>query len=66
MTTGSRVLVVDDEAPARTRLRRLLDELPGWEVVGEAAHGREALRLAQQLHPDIVLLDIRMPEMDGI
>ncbi len=61
-----RVLIVDDEALARDRLRSLLETLPDCEVVGEAAGGREALELAQRLQPDVVLLDIRMPGMDGL
>ncbi len=64
-TLGS-ILVVDDEPPARARLRQLLTDLGGWQVVGEAAHGRQALELCHSLDPDVVLLDIRMPEMDGI
>ncbi len=61
-----RVLIVDDEAPARARLRRLLEELEGTEVVGEAADGRAALEAQQALLPDVLLLDIRMPGMDGM
>jgi len=67
-----RVLIVDDEAPARERLRSLLTEmgnLPGvgvLDVAGEAAHGEQALKLAVDLSPDVVLLDVRMPGMDGI
>jgi two-component system response regulator AlgR len=60
------VLIVDDEKPARSRLRQLLEDLGGWQVAGEATHGRQALDLCQSLDPDVVLLDIRMPEMDGI
>ena len=62
----ARVLITDDEAPARARLRRMLDELEGYEVIGEAANGRDALALCAELGPDILLLDIRMPEMDGL
>jgi two-component system response regulator AlgR len=60
------VLIVDDEPPARSRLRQLLADIGDWQVAGEAAHGRQALDLCQSLDPDVVLLDIRMPEMDGI
>ena len=60
------VLIVDDEPPARSRLRQLLEDIGDWYIAGEAAHGRQALDLCQRLDPDVVLLDIRMPEMDGI
>jgi len=61
-----KILIVDDEAPARARLRRILEELEGCMVSGEAANGREALQLTASLQPDILLLDIRMPGMDGL
>jgi two-component system response regulator AlgR len=61
-----RVLIVDDESLARERLRRLLTEQADVECVGEAANGLEALRLIEALRPDLVLLDIRMPRMDGL
>jgi|AntDeeMetagen192_2_1112575.scaffolds.fasta_scaffold00234_4 two-component system response regulator AlgR len=61
-----RVLIVDDEAPARQRLARLVDELPGYCVCGEASNGEGALSEAERTHPDIVLMDVRMPGMDGI
>ena len=61
-----RVLVVDDEKPARDRLIQILADEPEYEVVGEAANGEETLELAAKLAPDIVLLDIRMPGMEGI
>ncbi len=61
-----RVLVVDDEAPARARIRGLLEALPGWECCGEAATGEQALMELGQTAPDVVLLDIRMPGMDGL
>lgn len=61
-----RVLIVDDEAPARARLRRMLQELPECEVVGEADNGCDALRACVDHSPTVVLLDIRMPDMDGI
>lgn len=61
-----KILIVDDEPLARKRLERLLEEIGGCHVVGEAGNGTEALRRSSELNPDIVLLDIRMPEMDGI
>ena len=61
-----KILIVDDEVPARARLRSILEEMDGCVVSGEAANGREALQLAASLQPDILLLDIRMPEMDGL
>lgn len=60
------VLVVDDEPPARSRLKQLVADLEGYRVVGEAGHGEEALNLCNALQPDVVLLDIRMPGVDGL
>jgi two-component system, LytTR family, response regulator AlgR len=62
----TRVLIVDDEAPARERLRSLLAELGEADVVGEAVTGEEALERTIELGPDVVLLDVRMPGIDGI
>lgn len=60
------VLIVDDELPARERLQRLVGELAGFAVAGSCATGADALALVGQMHPSIVLLDIRMPGMTGI
>ncbi len=61
-----KVLIVDDEPPARDRLRELLNRLADYEPCGEAGNGAEALRLAASTRPDIVLLDIQMPGLDGL
>jgi two-component system, LytTR family, response regulator AlgR len=61
-----RVVIVDDEPLARERLRRLVSDFPGYEVVGEAGDGETALDLIYEEEPDLVLLDIRMGTMDGI
>lgn len=61
-----KLLIVDDEAPARDRLRRLLGEIDACEVVGEAGTGQEALSFCSELQPDVVLLDVRMPGISGI
>ena len=61
-----RVLIVDDEKPARDRLSRMVSSLSDYQVVGEAGNGREALEMVESADADIVLMDIRMPGMDGI
>jgi CheY-like chemotaxis protein len=61
-----RVLVADDQDLVRTGLRLILGTLDGIEVVGEARDGQEAVRLARELRPDMCLMDIRMPVLDGV
>jgi DNA-binding NarL/FixJ family response regulator len=61
-----RVLIADDQALVRTGFRMVLDAEEDLEVVGEAANGRQAVHSAGRLEPDVVLMDIRMPELDGI
>jgi len=61
-----RVFIADDQALVRGGFRMILDAQPDMEVVGEAEDGREALRSVADLKPDVVLMDIRMPEMDGL
>lgn len=61
-----RVLIADDHARSRNGLRALLATSPEVKVVGEATDGREAVSLAEEYRPDVVLMDIRMPVMDGL
>jgi len=62
----TRVLIADDQALVRAGFRMILDAEDDLDVVGEASDGAEAVKLARQLKPDVVLMDIRMPEVDGI
>ena len=61
-----KVLVVDDEAPARERLRSMLKAFENCDVCGEAANGEEALSVASEQQPDVMLMDIRMPGLNGV
>ena len=61
-----RVVIADDHPIFRDGLRRLLESEPGFQVVGEAEDGRQAVSLARQTQPDVILMDVRMPEMDGL
>ncbi len=64
--TPVRIVLVDDQELVRTGLRMILESEPGLEVVGEAANGTDAIEVTRQLRPDVVLMDIRMPLMDGV
>jgi DNA-binding NarL/FixJ family response regulator len=61
-----RVLLVDDQPLVRAALQMVISEAPDLQLVGEAGSGGEAVRMAQDLHPDVVVMDLRMPGMDGI
>ena len=61
-----RILIVDDSPVIRKTLRETLADQDGWEICGEAANGREAIQKAQQLKPDVIVLDLSMPVMNGL
>src|SRR4051794_41918107 len=61
-----RVLLCDDQALVRSGFRMILDQRPGIEVVGEAEDGLQAIALAERRDPDVILMDVRMPRLDGV
>lgn len=61
-----RILIVDDHEVVRQGIRTILRARPQWEIIGEAANGREAIDQARILHPDVIIMDITMPQMSGI
>jgi DNA-binding NarL/FixJ family response regulator len=61
-----RILIADDHEMIRQGLRRLLEQRPGWEIVAEATTGREAVELATKLTPQVIILDLAMPELNGL
>lgn len=61
-----RIVIADDQALVRDGFRALIDREPDFEVVGEAADGIEAIETVRRLGPDLVLMDIRMPNLDGL
>ncbi len=66
MTEAIRILIVDDHLIVREGLRLILETEDGFELVGEASDGAQAVDLAAELHPDVILMDLRMPRMDGL
>jgi len=64
--TRVHIVIADDHEIVRRGLRSLLESVPGWEVVAEASSGREALEKAQELHPNVAILDVGMPVMNGL
>jgi DNA-binding NarL/FixJ family response regulator len=66
MRKATKILLADDHEKSRVLIRRLLSQRPDWEVYAEAADGREAVELAKKSCPDIAILDIQMPRLNGI
>jgi DNA-binding NarL/FixJ family response regulator len=61
-----RILIADDDSPIRRLLRRLIEEHSNWEVCGEAVNGADAVEKTEELAPDLVVLDLAMPQMNGL
>ena len=66
MTENIRLLIADDHLIVRQGLRLILETEPGFELIGEASDGAEAVQIASELQPDVILMDLRMPRVDGI
>jgi DNA-binding NarL/FixJ family response regulator len=64
--TPLRILIVDDHAVVRRGVRSLLESQPGWEISGEATTGREAVDVARRLQPDVIIMDLSLPELNGL
>jgi DNA-binding NarL/FixJ family response regulator len=64
--TSLRILIVDDHAVVRRGVRSLLESQPAWEICGEATTGREAVDMARRLQPDVVVMDLSLPELNGL
>jgi DNA-binding NarL/FixJ family response regulator len=62
----TRILIADDDPSIRRLLRRILEEHPDWQVCGEAANGRDAIQQTKHLAPDVVVMDLAMPQMNGL
>jgi DNA-binding NarL/FixJ family response regulator len=61
-----RILIADDNAAVRQAIREMLHQYPGWQVVGEAGDGMAAVKRTHELHPDMLIIDVRMPRLDGL
>src|SRR5688572_17781541 len=64
--SAMRIVVVDDHSVVRLGVRALLESQPGWEVLGEASTGREAVEVVRRLQPDVVIMDLSLPELNGL
>src|ERR1700693_3369951 len=62
----ARILIADDHAIVRHRIRTIVEARPEWEICGEAEDGREAIQLAKELNPDVIILDVSMPVLGGL